>query len=57
MYKLTTFEKIGDKYNLPDDIIDKMSNFYIQDCLSYKNTLRYYSDRIILLSNNSTLIG
>ena len=52
MYKLTTFEKIGDKYNLPDDIIDKMSNFYIQDCLSYKNTLKYYSDRIILLSNN-----
>ena len=52
MYNLTTFEKIGNEHNLPDDIIDKMSNFYIQDCLSYKNTQKYYSDRRIFLLNN-----
>jgi hypothetical protein len=52
MYRLTTFEKIGEEYNLPDDIIDRMSEFYIQDCLSYENTLKYYTDRNIILLNN-----
>ena len=39
-------------HNLPDDIIDRMSEFYIQDCLSYENTLKYYTDRNIILLNN-----
>jgi hypothetical protein len=52
MYRLTTFEKIGEEYNLPDDIIDRMSEFYIQDCLSYENALKYYTDRSIILLHN-----
>lgn len=45
MLNLTTFEVIGEKYNLSDDIIDKMTNFYLKDCYSHKNTMIYYTKR------------
>ena len=52
MYKLTTFEKIGEQHNLPDDIIDTITNFYMKHCLSYENTLKYYTNRQIFMINN-----
>ena len=52
MYRLTTFEKIGDEYDLSDDIIDKISDLYMKDCFSYKNTLKYHIERQILIFNN-----
>ena len=45
MLNLTTFEVIGERYNLPDDIIDKMTDFYLKDCYSHKNTMAYYTNR------------
>lgn len=52
MLRLTTFEKIGEKYNLPDDIIDKMTNFYLKNCFSHKNTLKYYTKRYYFYINS-----
>ena len=52
MYKLTTFEKIGDSYNLPDDIIDRISDIYMKDCFSYENTLKYYTKRTNFYNHN-----
>lgn len=45
MYKLTTCEKIGEQHNLSDDVIDIISNFYLKDCLSEENTLKYHISR------------
>ena len=42
---LTTFKLIGSEFNLNDDIIQKMSEIYIEDCNSYENTIKYYNDR------------
>ena len=45
MLNLTTFEIIGERYNLPDDIIDKMTGFYLKDCYSHNNIMTYYTQR------------
>ena len=52
MFKLTTFEKIGEKFNLNDDTIHKISEIYINDCKSYNNTLKYYNNRYRFVYNN-----
>ena len=52
MNKLTTFEKIGEQFNLNDHIISKMSEIYIKDCNSYDNTLKYYNNRYQFIYNN-----
>ena len=52
MNKLTTFEKIGEQFNLNDHIISKMSEIYIKYCNSYDNTLKYYENRYQFIYNN-----
>lgn len=52
MYKLTTFKKIGEQFNLNDDIITKISDIHIKECNSYDNTLKYYENRYQLIYNN-----
>jgi hypothetical protein len=52
MLNLTTFEAIGERYNLPDDIIDKMTEFYLKDCFSHKNTMSYYTKRYYFYINS-----
>lgn len=52
MYRLTTFEKIGEQYNLPDDVIDRLSDLYIEECLSYDNALKYHTERKKIFINN-----
>lgn len=45
---LTTFKLISSQFNLNDDVIQKMSEIYIEDCNSYENTIKYYNERNIL---------
>ena len=56
MYKLLTFQKIGDKYKLDNDIILIISEIYMKDCLSYKNTLNYNLNRYNISENKDYYI-